>query len=131
MGKPKGKSAILEPIKANMPASGQSVRENSGIILKDDYQEIPVPDKKRHPHWVALLIKTIFRFAAYRFALPVTEFALYQDLLGGETVYYYCPRCDVTLERDYQAYCDRCGQCLDWKHIHNAKQRKQKIQSSN
>lgn len=26
-----------------------------------------------------------------------------------------CPRCLATLEFEYQAYCDRCGQCLDWK----------------
>lgn len=25
-----------------------------------------------------------------------------------------CPRCRITLEREFVAYCDRCGQCLDW-----------------
>jgi len=28
--------------------------------------------------------------------------------------YYICPRCNVSLERDFQAFCDRCGQRLDW-----------------
>ena len=30
--------------------------------------------------------------------------------------YYYaiCPRCNITLERDYANYCDRCGQHLSW-----------------
>lgn len=30
--------------------------------------------------------------------------------------YYYarCPRCQSSLGRDYQLYCDRCGQALDW-----------------
>jgi len=28
--------------------------------------------------------------------------------------YCFCPRCHVTLERDYQRFCDRCGQRLDW-----------------
>jgi len=25
-----------------------------------------------------------------------------------------CPRCTCTMEREYQAFCDRCGQALDW-----------------
>lgn len=31
-----------------------------------------------------------------------------------------CPRCEITLEREYMAYCDRCGQCLDWRKIKKA-----------
>ena len=123
MGKPKGRSALLEQVTAKAHISSQSTQKNYWDILEEDYRGGLVPNQERHPHWVAFLLKSVFRFAAYRFALPVTEFALYKDLLGGETVYYYCPRCDVTLERDYQAYCDRCGQCLDWNRIHKAKPR--------
>lgn len=25
-----------------------------------------------------------------------------------------CPRCKTTMEREYQKFCDRCGQKLDW-----------------
>ena len=28
--------------------------------------------------------------------------------------YYRCPRCKITMEREFIRYCDRCGQCLDW-----------------
>ena len=28
--------------------------------------------------------------------------------------YCICPRCRITLDRDFQRYCDRCGQHLDW-----------------
>ena len=31
-----------------------------------------------------------------------------------------CPRCRITLEREYQAFCDRCGQCLSWKNFSKA-----------
>lgn len=31
-----------------------------------------------------------------------------------------CPRCRVTLEREYQRFCDRCGQHLDWNNFDNA-----------
>ena len=27
---------------------------------------------------------------------------------------YLCPRCRIPLDRDYQSYCDRCGQHLNW-----------------
>ena len=28
--------------------------------------------------------------------------------------YFQCPNCKVTMEREYQRYCDRCGQRLKW-----------------
>ena len=36
--------------------------------------------------------------------------------LYSTTSYYICPRCNVTMEREFIAYCDRCGQCLNWKN---------------
>lgn len=47
---------------------------------------------------------------AFRLPMAVTEC---RDL-GTRTAYWVCPQCRMTLERDFQAYCDRCGQCLDW-----------------
>ena len=32
-----------------------------------------------------------------------------------------CPRCQIALERDYQAFCDRCGQKLKWDVYHKGK----------
>ena len=26
-----------------------------------------------------------------------------------------CPRCKITIEREYMSFCDRCGQRLNWK----------------
>ena len=39
----------------------------------------------------------------------------------GRTYAAVCPRCKVTLEREYQSFCDRCGQCLNWKEFFRAK----------
>lgn len=36
------------------------------------------------------------------------------------TSFPVCPRCQCTLDREYQLYCDRCGQALDWKHFNKA-----------
>ena len=32
----------------------------------------------------------------------------------GLTMFPVCPGCGCTLEREYQKFCDRCGQMLDW-----------------
>ena len=38
----------------------------------------------------------------------------------GLTGYPVCPQCGSSLEREYQCYCDRCGQCLDWRDFSKA-----------
>lgn len=32
----------------------------------------------------------------------------------SDTAYPLCPRCRRPMEREYQQYCDRCGQALNW-----------------
>lgn len=34
--------------------------------------------------------------------------------------YPICPACRITLDREYQSYCDRCGQCLNWNRFEKA-----------
>ena len=36
-------------------------------------------------------------------------------------IYYRCPRCQKLLSRDFLAYCDSCGQCLDWRGYRKAR----------
>lgn len=50
---------------------------------------------------------------SFRLPLPVTQ-VRYFRFLNGLTSFPVCPQCKITLEREYQKYCDRCGQCLDW-----------------
>ena len=64
----------------------------------------------------------IFDFlAGYRMEMPVTEVMVFHSFLYGETGYYVCPRCHVTMEREFMAYCDRCEQRLGWKGYKKAK----------
>ncbi len=59
---------------------------------------------------------------SYRTPMAVAELKIFWN----QNAFYVCPKCQTTLEREFQAYCDRCGQCLDWKgykkaqriHIH-------------
>ena len=47
---------------------------------------------------------------SYRTPLPVTHLRC-----CGDSIYSVCPRCRLALEREFQNYCDRCGQRLSWE----------------
>ena len=115
----KGRSAFSELVREEVQVTRKSTGAKNRPTQESFGQNGPIIGKTQFPR--ALL--SLFRFAAYRIALPVREYILYRDAFGRESTYYYCPRCDGTLERDYQAYCDRCGQCLNWEHIAKAKRR--------
>ena len=63
----------------------------------------------------ALLEKVSVTAESYRTPMQVTKLRKYRY-----TSYYICPRCNVTMEREFMAYCDRCGQCLSWKNYRKA-----------
>ena len=63
---------------------------------------------------------------SYRMALPVTQIYRYANGDG----YPICPRCTETLDREYMAYCDRCGQCLNWDSFHWSTAEKKKIKKT-
>ena len=46
----------------------------------------------------------------YRQPLQVTHMLV----LKNDDCFPVCPCCNITLEREYMHYCDRCGQCLEW-----------------
>lgn len=52
---------------------------------------------------------------SFRRPMPVTNIRWV-----GNFPFPVCPQCDLTLERKYQAYCDGCGQCLDWNNFSTA-----------
>ena len=63
----------------------------------------------------ALLEKASVAAESYRTPMQVTHLRKYRN-----TAYYICPRCNITMEREFMAYCDRCGQCLSWKNYRKA-----------
>lgn len=64
-----------------------------------------------------LLRHLLMRFAEYRMEFPIKEVMVFPN---GDA-YYVCPRCDMTLEREFMSYCDRCGQHLGWRGYRKAK----------
>ena len=53
----------------------------------------------------------------YRVPLSVTKVIVYRD----GTTYPICPRCLMSLDREYMSFCDRCGQKLNWDLLDHAK----------
>lgn len=78
--------------------------------------EIKSEDELRSQRFLSMLMI----LCSYRTPMKITEarkFSVYRNT----SIYYVCPRCKITLERDFMNFCDRCGQCLDWKGYRKAK----------
>jgi len=56
-------------------------------------------------------------FSSYRSGMRIKEAVIFSD----GYVYYCCPRCSITLDREFVSFCDRCGQKLDWSKYRQAK----------
>lgn len=73
-------------------------------------QEAPT---KEANHTIRLFMEAI----TYRVPLPVTKVFVFPD----NTSYPVCPKCEISLEREYMSFCDRCGQKLNWDVFKSAK----------
>lgn len=56
----------------------------------------------------------------YRRPKPVRDLIVYTATLHSDS-YYVCPRCRISIDREFTAYCDRCGQCLNWEGYEHAR----------
>ena len=56
------------------------------------------------------IISCLLLSLGYRLPLSVKEVRR----LGSDGYFPVCPKCNRTIEREYQSYCDRCGQKLNW-----------------
>ncbi len=64
--------------------------------------------------------KILLEEMRYRSPMRIEEVMVF-DTTHEPDGFYVCPRCNSTLEREYTAFCDRCGQRLDWCGIRRAK----------
>lgn len=53
---------------------------------------------------------------SYRVAMPVVQCVRVQCGM----ICPVCPRCEMCLDREYQAFCDSCGQKLNWEMFDEA-----------
>jgi len=55
--------------------------------------------------------KNVSAELSFRIPMEVTQVRLFPS----DGAYPVCPQCGISLEREYQRFCDRCGQRLNWK----------------
>ena len=60
----------------------------------------------------------VSRQTALDFRRPMQVTRIIRYPAGG--AFPVCPQCSSTLEREYQNFCDRCGQRLGWRKLHPA-----------
>ena len=58
--------------------------------------------------------KQIEKAMSYRTAKIVATYRIFPDHRFGVQTFALCPTCNGDVDRDYQAFCDGCGQKLKW-----------------
>lgn len=66
-------------------------------------------------------IEALKELASFQIPMKVNELVSLHIYDDQDSLFYVCPKCKISLERDFQSYCDRCGQRLDWKDYKKAK----------
>ena len=66
-----------------------------------------------------LIPSALWQELSFREPMSVTQIRCFRCFYGV-TGFPVCPQCGVTMEREYQAFCDRCGQRLEWKDFPKA-----------
>lgn len=63
--------------------------------------------------WESKQFMELLNAVSYRIPRQVTKCRTYRK--GSQsTSYPVCPRCGICMEREYMAFCNRCGQKLAW-----------------
>ena len=97
-----------------IPIKRKRIIEIVDDITDDEFEElknsIPKLIKKE------VIIVSIMTATKQQAAL-VTDAVVFSN----HNTYFQCPYCQKTLEREYQHYCDRCGQQLKWSSLRKIK----------
>ncbi len=56
---------------------------------------------------------------SYRLPMAVSAVRCLR-LTSGPASFPVCPRCHTSMDREFQRFCDRCGQALDWSSFSRA-----------
>ena len=67
-----------------------------------------------------LLLGAVLILIGWRVPMLVTELKVFPEC-RGQPAYYVCPRCGLSMEREFMSFCDCCGQWLDWRTYQNVK----------
>ena len=83
-------------------------------------QTIPAVRAHAHPGTLADFSALFHLLLSYRVPMTVRDLMVFRQVRCKDS-YYICPRCQELLEREFIAYCSRCGQCLNWHGYRKAR----------
>ena len=110
------KSAILKTISSKISTYLHAIdadpQEDDSDFDDEEWMECPTKPTLAH------IVLDLLLSPTYRLPKTVTAVRIYRD----ENIFSVCPRCDVCIEREYQGYCHRCGQYLDWSKLEEAEE---------
>ena len=109
------KSAILKTISSKISTYLDEIdadpQEDDSDFDDEEWMDHPTKPSLAHAILDLLLSPT------YHLPRTVTAVRIYRD----GNIFSICP-CDVCIEREYQRYCHRCGQYLDWSKLEEAEE---------
>lgn len=110
------KFAVLETISSKIGAYLHKI----DVVPQEDDSDFDDEEWMNHPTtpFLAHVILDLLLSPTYRLPKTVTAVRIYRD----KNIFSVCPRCDVCIEREYQEYCHRCGQYLDWSKLEDAEE---------
>lgn len=87
--------------------------ENNPDFDDSNFNDIVCPICPHQRFIIDLLLAHTFRTPK-----PVTKVRIYRD----RNMYAVCPRCNTSMEYEYQFYCNHCGQHLEWSRYDDAEE---------
>ena len=88
--------------------------------IQKDAHAIRAVREQAHMRTLADFTVFFHLLMTYRTPMMVQD-AMVFNRFPEDDIFYRCPRCQVLLEREFMAYCSRCGQCLDWRDCRKAR----------
>ena len=88
--------------------------------IQKDAHAIQAVREQAHMRTLADFSVFFHLLMTYRTPMMVQDAMVFRRF-PEDDIFYRCPRCQVLLEREFMAYCSRCGQCLDWRDCRKAR----------
>lgn len=85
-------------------AGGKGKTERAAAYLRNGWE-----------YWESGDAEAVSQALRFRMPMQVRQIRCFRGFEGRFLGFPVCPQCGITMERKYQAYCDRCGQRLGWK----------------
>ena len=111
-------------LKTPIPPNASVTETREPITQKEEFEKgaraILAVREQAQPGTLADFSAFFHLLVTYRVPMMVKDMLIFRRYPEND-IYYRCPRCQKLLSRDFLAYCDSCGQCLDWRGYRKAR----------